>query len=499
MSALLKKALPTDELAAMEEVSRLYREIENHVRVNKIDEYYPDEGPLRRELYAKHTECFAAGKMAAFRCVLGSNRSGKSEGIGAYETALHLTGDYPAWWVGHRFNRPIRALCVASDTDQLRKSVQRKLFGKDWGTGMIRAHLLPREEARVWGGTAGVILFAKVRHKSGGFSELSFGTYEQGREAFEAFELDWAWEDEEPPQEIHNEIMVRTMKSEQLDIIESDSRVIYTYTPLKGMTELTIDVLARQAANDPNVHVTNITWDDVPHLSESAKALLLSNTPKYLRDVRSKGIPAAGEGRIYQFAEEDIKCDPVIGGIPKHWKWVAGFDVGFYNTAAVFFAIDPDLDVWYAVSEYCDGGMDENSGQVIDHTIHATRLIQRSKALSGFVMPFVGDCAELEKSNGKSYQKLYAECGLTIKLPDKSVFAGLASVQTRLAAGTLKIYSTCTGLLKEISQYSQDKGKPIKVNDHRVDSVRYGVHSGGPFACTKPISNDNPFKAVTFG
>jgi phage terminase large subunit-like protein len=472
------------------------KEIERRKRNNKIDQYYPDEGPLRRERYSKHLECFAAGRTAAFRCVMGSNRSGKSEGIGAYETALHATGDYPKWWIGHRFDRPIRALCVASDTDQLRKSVQRKLFGKDWGTGMIRADLLPREEARLWGGTAGVFLFAKIKHKTGGYSELSFGTYEQGREAFEAFELDWAWEDEEPPIDIHNEIMVRTMKSEQLDIIESDARVIYTYTPLKGMTELTIDVIARQAANDPNVHVTNITWDDVPHLSEAAKALILSSTPKYLRDARSKGIPVAGEGRIYQIEEERIVCDTFP--IPKHWKWVAGFDVGFYNTAAVFFAIDPDRDAWYAVSEYCDGGRDETSGEVIDHTIHATRLKMRSKVLAGFQIPFVGDCAELEKSSGKSYQKLYAELDLPIKIPDKAVFAGLEAVQTKLANGSLKIFKTCTGLLNEIRQYSQDSGKPIKVNDHRVDALRYAVVSGGKIAESKP-SGESYFKELSFG
>ena len=489
-------AIPSDVQGKRRALVAIRDELAKRQRNNKIDDYYPDEGPLRRELYQKHLECFAAGRNASFRCVLGSNRSGKSEGIGAYETSLHLTGLYPKWWVGHRFNRPIRGLCVASDTDQLRKSVQRKLFGKDWGTGMIRAHLLPREDARLWGGTAGVFLFAKVKHVSGGWSELSFGTYEQGREAFEAFELDWAWEDEEPPIEIHNEIMVRTMKSEQLDIIESDARVIYTYTPLKGMTELTIDVLARQAANDPNVHVTNITWDDVPHLSEAAKALLLSNTPKYLRDARSKGIPVAGEGRIYQMDEAQIVCDPFP--IPKHYKWVAGFDVGFYNTAAVFIAIDPDRDAWFVVSEYCDGGMDEVTGQVIDHSIHATRLKMRSKILAGFQIPFVGDCAELEKASGKSYQKLYAELDLIIKLPDKAVFAGLEAVQSRLANGSLKIFKTCTGLLGEIRQYSQDGGKPIKINDHRVDSVRYACLSGGAIAEAKPTGTAQ-FKELNFG
>lgn len=34
---------------------------------------------------------------------MGGNRVGKTEGVGAYELALHLTGRYPHWWNGRRF------------------------------------------------------------------------------------------------------------------------------------------------------------------------------------------------------------------------------------------------------------------------------------------------------------------------------------------------------------------------------------------------------------
>lgn len=479
MSAVLKQA--------QREASIIADVLLKRQKQNKIDLYYPKTGNLSRDKYVKHMECFAAGKITPFRCVMGANRCGKSEGIGAYETALHLTGDYPDWWVGHRYGRPIRALCVASDADQLRKSVQRKLFGSEWGEGMIRGALLPREEARAWSGATGVYRYAKVKCKFGGFSELWFGTYDQGREAFEAFEIDWVWEDEEPPQDIHGEILIRTMKSDQLDIIESDARVIYTYTPIKGMTDLTMSVLEKQAANDPGVHVTNITWDDVPHLSETAKALILSECPKFMRDARSKGIPVAGEGRIYQIEESRIICDPFQ--IPKHYKWVFGFDVGFYHTAAVFLAIDCDNDNWYAVEDYDDGGLDEVSGEVIDYTIHATRIKARSMALAGFVMPGVGDCAELDKRSGKSYQALYKECGLDITLANKGIDAGLTAVQAKFANGTLKIFNTpkTAGLRKEINQYSQEKGKPIKLNNHRPDGLRYGVLSGKLVAKNKSV------------
>jgi hypothetical protein len=59
---------------------------------NAIDRYYPEKGPLRRELYGKHMEFFWAGSIYRERCAICANRVGKTEGMGGYETALHLTG-----------------------------------------------------------------------------------------------------------------------------------------------------------------------------------------------------------------------------------------------------------------------------------------------------------------------------------------------------------------------------------------------------------------------
>ena len=36
-------------------------ELERRTSENRIDSYYPDEGPLRRKLYPKHLEFFRAG------------------------------------------------------------------------------------------------------------------------------------------------------------------------------------------------------------------------------------------------------------------------------------------------------------------------------------------------------------------------------------------------------------------------------------------------------
>ena len=55
-------------------------------------------------------------------------------------------------------------------------------------------------------------------------------------------------------------------------------------------------------------------------------------------------------------------------------------------------------------------------------------------------------------------------------------------VASLLAAGKLLIHESCTGLLEELPGYSWDdkaaeKGedKPIKLNDHSCDALRYAV------------------------
>src|SRR6266550_4536570 len=84
---------PSDfPLKAWTEVQR--RKVETSPTSNKMLSFYPDEGPLRRELYPKHMAFFAAGREYQERAMVAGNRCGKTV-VGAYETAVHLTGMYP--------------------------------------------------------------------------------------------------------------------------------------------------------------------------------------------------------------------------------------------------------------------------------------------------------------------------------------------------------------------------------------------------------------------
>lgn len=208
----------------------LEKELTDYERRRKLYTYYPEDGPLRRELYPKHMEFFEAGAEHRERLMLAANRVGKTEGVGGYELVLHLTGDYPDWWTGRRFDRPIRAWAAGDTGQTVRDILQFKLLGPpgDYGTGLIPGDALLRTTPR--SGIPEAVQDIHVWHKSAGKSYLTLKSYDQRRESFQGTEQDVIWLDEEPPMDIYGECLIRTMTTRGL--------ILCTFTPLMGMSEV---------------------------------------------------------------------------------------------------------------------------------------------------------------------------------------------------------------------------------------------------------------------
>jgi phage terminase large subunit-like protein len=216
-----------------EELIRLLEERETVENETKLSRLYPDTGPLRRELYPKHIEFFAAGAQHQERCVMAANRVGKTWGIGGYETTLHLTGDYPEWWVGCRFDSPIDAWVAGDTTETTRDIVQVALLGTpgELGTGLIPAAAIIGEPSKKGGGVVGAVDTVKVKWKdSDQNSTLGFKAYDQGRKKFQGTAKKLIWLDEEPPEDVYDECMMRLMTT--------DGLMLCTFTPLLGMSQI---------------------------------------------------------------------------------------------------------------------------------------------------------------------------------------------------------------------------------------------------------------------
>lgn len=209
---------------------------------NKIATYFPDSGPLRRELYQKHLEFFTAGATHRERCFLAANKIGKTESAGGYETTCHLTGNYPQWWDGRRFAHPIQAWAAGDSGKTVKDIIQRVLLGEKgaYGTGLIPASTLINTVAK--SGVADAVDTIYVRHASGGRSEITLKSYAEGRESFQGTNKHLIWLDEECAMQIYTECLLRTMTTNGL--------ILATFTPLLGMSDLVryfLDIKAEES------------------------------------------------------------------------------------------------------------------------------------------------------------------------------------------------------------------------------------------------------------
>lgn len=211
-------------------LSALLQEKQNRARYNKFSALYPDTGPLRRELYAKHLEFFKAGATHQERAAVAANRVGKTV-MSCYETALHLTGLYPKWWEGKRFPHAVDWWAAGETSETTRDILQKELLGdfSDLGSGMIPKHTIVGDPTRRRG-VADSFDTARVRHASGGVSSLAFKSYDQGREKFQGTAKHGISLDEEPSSSVYFECLARLMTTNGL--------MICTFTPLLGMSEI---------------------------------------------------------------------------------------------------------------------------------------------------------------------------------------------------------------------------------------------------------------------
>lgn len=184
---------------------------------------------------------FELGKTYNERALLGGNRSGKTV-AGGFEDTLHLTGLYPDWWPGKRFDHPVDLWSAGDTAKNVRNITQSLLLGKAgdvsaFGTGMIPRDRILRTTIKH--GVADAVETVFVRHESGGTSTCEFKSYDQGREAFQGTTTHVIHLDEECPMEVYTECLLRTM---------TVNGIIYlTATPLQGLTDIMLAFLPELA------------------------------------------------------------------------------------------------------------------------------------------------------------------------------------------------------------------------------------------------------------
>lgn len=411
--------------------------------------------------YDKQQAFHADGVDKRERAFLAANQVGKTIAGGA-ETAMHLTGRYPDWWQGRRFDKPIRCMAGSESAELTRKGVQRILLGPPedrnaWGTGFIPGDCIVSHSMRQ--GVADAVASLTVKHASGGNSVMQFASYDQGRSKWQADTLDWVWFDEEPPPDVYTEGLTRTNAT--------GGAVIGTFTPLKGMSTVVMRFL-----HEPHIDrgVTFMTIDDVGHLSAEDKARIIASYPPHELEARTKGIPMLGSGRIFPVTEESIRLDGFT--LQPHWPRIAGMDFGWdHPTAAVWMAWDRDTDTVYLYDTYRQ--------KEVTPAIVASAMRKRGDWIP---VAWPHDGLQHDKGSGKQLAQQYRDEGIDLLFKQamfedgsNGVEAGLMMMLDRMKTGRLKVAAHLQDWWEEFRMYHREDGKVVKERDDLMAATRYGL------------------------
>ena len=399
-------------------------------------------------------------------CLCAANRIGKTY-TGTYIDAIHAMGDYPPDWEGHKFDHAPLIWCLGYSGEKCRDLLQKELFGikteEGFSGGLIPADRITSYEAMA--GTAGAVRTVRVKHSSGGVATVQFWSYSQGQHALMGDSVDWFHIDEEPKdQAIHPQVLTRTATGDK----GRGGRGILTFTPENGRTSLVIKFM-----DDPGKGQKFMRkgWDDAPHLSESVKETLLESYPAHQRDMRTKGIPMLGHGRIYDMSEEFVSVDSFA--IPDHWLVIGGMDFGYdHPQSQIKLAIDPDSDEIYLTNTWKRSKLSAND---------AWGAVKSWQAGVPISWPHDGLMHEKGRDDAKQQADHYGDAGFSM-LSDRatwdgssnSVEQGIYEIRQRMQMGTFKVFKGCRDFFDEYLQYHRDdKGKIVKIMDDILDAVRY--------------------------
>jgi len=395
------------------------------------------------------------------RLFMAGNQQGKSKS-GAAELCYHITGMYPVWWTGYRFERPISAWVSGVTNRKTRDVVQFRLLGRRgrFGTGEIPKAALV-EEPVMSRGLSGLVDHVEITHVTGGKSRIAFMSYDMDVDAWASDSIDLIWFDEEPPEPIYNEGLAR--------LTATGGRCYITATPLKGMSSVIRAFYPHPTS--PHRGFVRMGLKDAKHIKAKDHERLLAQYPAHERTARTEGIPILGSGLVYSTPEEAIAVEPFK--VPSHWPALIGLDLGGgdHPTAWVDLRWDRDGDVIYLTHAY-----KVKNPQI---AVHASAIRLRGQWIP---VAWPHDANVQSRGDGRTFANMYRDEGVKM-LSTHAVHSdgtnhvepGIQKIDDRMATGRFKVFSHLTPWFDEFRTYHRKEGKIVKEFDDLMDATRYGV------------------------
>ena len=437
-----------------EELVRRLTEIERiltfRAKHDKLAKYNKEKVHLKQMAFHK---CLKRN-----RWVFGGNRSGKTE-CGAVEAVWWARGIHP-----YRENRPNVCGWVVSPTYEVQRDVsQNKILSylrPEWIVDVTM------QSGRKSSPEGGVIDYITIKNVLGGVSRIGFKSADQGREKFQGASLDFVWFDEEPPQDVYQECLMRVM--------DRKGEIWGTMTPLKGRTFVYDEIYLNKRQNK-EIWCITMEWADNPYLDKEEIEILTNAFDKESVESRRYGKFSDEGGLVYPEFDESVHVtDPF--NVPLDWYDTISIDPGLHNPlSAHFYAVDNDGNV-YVIAEHYESGKD------VAH--HAARIKEIADSLNGprdskGRLRCIRDSAAGQRTLAslRSVADLFYEkdilCDTNV---NKDLWSGIAAVKDRFKARPprIVIFRNCVNMIREIKGYRWGNGDaPIKEDDHAMDELRY--------------------------
>ena len=423
--------------------------------------------------------------------LLCGNQMGKTE-AGCAIVAAHLTGIYPEWYTGPRFDFAPKIMCAGESWEHNKANLQEKLFGDpnkrlddEIGTGFIPRHLINFKSITTERGDE--IKTCRIKHNSGKESQLIFRAYSQGRKAAQGFQSDFILIDEQPADDFWGEALVRTAAT--------GGKIMCTFTPLDGgevwlvdefmnledIEGAPFDDIGVKRKSDGEWALVRASWWDTNDTHMPNKEKLIRSIPEYERATRVYGMPLAGKGAVYPFLESEITYDPreiVFGGNTKH---LIGIDIGNGGNGdySAVVAIAHHEEKYYVYAEW--EGLTNTSEEL------ASKIWSINPNIDVVWPPDAGKTSinansstadQLRDLNVNLKAKPFLNPRGADGKTNNHIAPGVAIINQMFHLGQLKISTKCTILLSALSKYSYDKtGKFKDLSKRRgqdvLDAFRY--------------------------
>ena len=292
---------------------------------------------------------------------------------------------------------------------------------------------------------------------------FDFLSYEMDVDKFGGAALHRCHYDEEPPQAIREESMMR--------LIDFGGDEVFCMTPLQGLTYTYRELWKKR--KDPDKFCVAISMDDNWRLDEETKQRTLAMYDDEKLAARRDGLFVHFEGLVYPEWDRCVSDEPLMRDDLQGRDVIVGIDPGVRWCGLVWGAFDDEnhCTIFHAV---------KLRNQIVENWVEVIREVNRSWGLREPQYVIDPSARARTAVNAQTVEGELADYGIYASWGQNDVEEGVLQGRRRMRSGMLRVVGgACRDLVEECEDYRIDEDtadgrfRVVKENDHCADAMRY--------------------------